>query len=402
MNQALDTHRTRQVFHLHTPTGSVSLRDVKATFHDFASAEGVLRSGYGGTAVLGGIIPFAGGDSRCSMYLGEPGARPAAMRKPSTNPLGCRFEFDIEYNDMEVSRYFGLMESSLDLLTADSSPLKKIVVSRSERLRFECDLAAEELYERINYLYPFANNYYVQYLDQDDSCFMGASPELFLKKRGDTILTEPLAGTLLKDPQLDPVADKTNAEHVLRQDKYVDEHQHLVEFMMTGLSKFCSEVAAPHEPAVVDAPGVWHIGTPISAVLKNPDVMISDLISELHPSPAVCGVPKSLAREMITTTESPRGYYGGLVGWVDTSGDCEFYMALRGLELNNHSKYVNLRAGGGIVSSSSIATEYAETVAKLGTMRRVLGVSKGGELIPCDVEVERRLVPNFANVEETS
>ncbi|GAB0105811.1 hypothetical protein JMUB6875_47930 [Nocardia sp. JMUB6875] len=358
-------------FRLSGGSSPVGLDGPLICYHSLAEAEAAVRAADYGNLVAGSI-PFDDAAASSSLYLGWRNTE----RLESRGASGSRADFrpDIAFNDASIADYLRLIDDALLLLRSPDSALEKIVVARAERYFYDGVVDPLAMFARIANLYPNAQSYFVEHLEQPGVYTLGASPELFLRKTGHTVTMTPLAGTIVRDTRLPESEDKQRARAVLFDAKYLAEHRHLVDFMVKGLAPFCPELDCPDEPVLVSAPGLWHLGTPITARLSDARTPVAELVAALHPSPAVCGVPQAEARAMIAGYESAREYYGGLVGWVDSDGDCEFHMALRGLELDSHRGHLTLRAGGGVVSRSRIDAEFAETSAKLATMRRVLGI----------------------------
>ncbi|POX56963.1 hypothetical protein C3489_01525 [Streptomyces sp. Ru71] len=368
--QPADGARTR--FLLHGPSTSAALEGPLSAFTDLAEAEQAVRSGKFGDLVAG-AVPFDPTSGASSFYLGR-----RATHRPAVAPGAALGHFfpDVPFNDTEIAGYIRLVDSVLPMLRSPNNALEKIVVARAERFQATGSAPVDplQLYARIADLYPRVHSYFVEHLHNPGVYTIGASPELFVKKTGDVLTMTPLAGTVPRNPALTAAQDEARAHAELFTDKFLVEHRHLVEFMLKNLAPFCTAVDHPGQPELIEAPGVWHLGTPIRARLRGSDLRIADLVAALHPSPAVCGVPQDHSLHLITANESPRGYYGGLVGWLDSDGDCEFYMALRGLDFDANNGRLTLRAGGGIVADSRLDVEFAETSAKLATMRRALGI----------------------------
>ena len=100
---------------------------------------------------------------------------------------------------------------------------------------------------------------------------------------------------------------------------------------------------------------------------------LGDLLKELHPTPAVCGLPKDKAYQFITEHEGyDRRYYSGYVGWIDPEGHTDIYVNLRCMEIR--STETKLYAGGGILPSSEVRSEWKETGEKMKTMMSLIPV----------------------------
>jgi menaquinone-specific isochorismate synthase len=118
-----------------------------------------------------------------------------------------------------------------------------------------------------------------------------------------------------------------------------------------------------------------HLATDVTGVLNDSakPTDIFTLISELHPSAAVCGTPTETAKKLIKELEEMnRGRYAGPVGWIDAHGDGEIAIALRCGQLSNSNKSIQIFAGCGIVAGSDPEKEFAESQAKLMPMRTAL------------------------------
>ena len=110
------------------------------------------------------------------------------------------------------------------------------------------------------------------------------------------------------------------------------------------------KITATSENQILKLKNVQHLQTPISGDLYQ-DANILDLIAHLHPTSAVAGTPTREAMEIITTMEThDRGWYSGPIGWLDSKGDGEFYVALRSALIKDGEAHIF--AGGGIVSES--------------------------------------------------
>ncbi|MBZ0122182.1 MAG: chorismate-binding protein, partial [Sandaracinaceae bacterium] len=166
-------------------------------------------------------------------------------------------------------------------------------------------------------------------------------------------------------------ADAEDAEARLRASaKDLEEHRFVVRHLLERLAPLCASVEMPATPAIKRLPNVLHLHTPVRAVLHE-GVHACALVEALHPTPAVCGTPSTAASAWIAENEPGRGWYGGVVGWIDASGDAELIVALRCGVVRGASAW--LWAGGGIVEGSEPEAEWIETQSKLRPVLEALG-----------------------------
>jgi isochorismate synthase len=200
----------------------------------------------------------------------------------------------------------------------------------------------------------------------------GASPELLVSRHGRHIAANPLAGSAARSA--DPAEDRRRADALLRSAK--DRHEHAVvsDAVAGALRPYCRELTVPAEPSLVATATMWHLSTRITGIAADPGVSALALATALHPTPAVCGTPTAAARTAIGELEPfDRGFYTGLVGWVDAAGDGEWAVTIRCATADPGG--LELFAGAGVVAGSDPAAELAETTAKLGTMLAALGLA---------------------------
>lgn len=266
---------------------------------------------------------------------------------------------------------------ALDAIAA-SNDLKKVVLSRSVRVKgeqafdpFTLWRALKADHSAVRFLTPLGHS-----ASGDMRRLVGATPELLVSKRGGAILSNPLAGSARRS--VDLVEDENAALGLKKSEKDLREHGLVVEAILDLLAPYCRELRAPPSPALVSTQTMWHLGTRIEGMLKNPDeVSAAELAAVLHPTPAVCGTPRDKAAELIGQLEGyDRGFYAGAVGWTNASGDGAWYVSLRCAETCGDE--ARLYAGAGIVAGSDPSAEADETSGKLQAVLRALGVSEVG------------------------
>lgn len=202
---------------------------------------------------------------------------------------------------------------------------------------------------------------------------VGATPELLISKRGNRIISHPLAGSARRSP--DPTADAVIGDKLGASNKDLIEHAYVVDAIVAALSPLCSDLDAPSRPSLYTTDTMWHLGTRIVGTLKDPTTSVATLAGLLHPTPAVCGTPRQLALETIHHLEPvARGFYAGAVGWVDSQGEGDWYVAIRCAHVQ--AKTLRLFAGAGIVADSEPALEVAETAAKFKALLNAFGMDE--------------------------
>ena len=194
-----------------------------------------------------------------------------------------------------------------------------------------------------------------------EAAFLGASPELLIRRRGAVAATVALAGSTRRSA--DPAVDDHLGEQMLHSDKVREEHGIVARRIARALRPHSVWVEAGEEPTVVRVANIQHLATPIQAQLADSRSAI-ELAGLLHPTPAVGGEPREAAVPLIERLEGlDRGWYAGPVGWMDAAEDGEFCVALRSGLLRDRTAH--LYAGCGIVAGSEPAAELAEAEIKL-------------------------------------
>ncbi|MQA78439.1 MAG: isochorismate synthase [Streptosporangiales bacterium] len=201
--------------------------------------------------------------------------------------------------------------------------------------------------------------------------FLGASPELLVRRAGDRIVAHPLAGSAARSA--DHREDRERAQALLQSAKERHEHAVVIDDVARLLRPFCRSLSVPPGPELVNTRSMWHLATRLEGVLADPSTSSLDVACALHPTPAVCGTPTDLAHDTIAELEPfDRGYYTGMVGWQDAAGDGEWVVTVRSAEIEGER--LRLYAGAGIVDGSVPADEVRETSAKLRTLLDAVGI----------------------------
>jgi salicylate biosynthesis isochorismate synthase/menaquinone-specific isochorismate synthase len=201
-----------------------------------------------------------------------------------------------------------------------------------------------------------------------EAAFIGASPELLVRRAGAGVSTVALAGSTRRSS--DPAVDDHLGEQLLRSDKNRREQRSVAARIVRALRPHAVWVEAAAEPEIVKVANIQHLATPVIAQLAEPHSAI-EMAGLLHPTPAVGGEPWPAAASAINGLEGmDRGWYAAPVGWMDATEDGEFCVALRSALLRDREAH--LFAGVGVVAGSDPAAELAETEVKLGALLPLL------------------------------
>ncbi len=277
-------------------------------------------------------------------------------------PLSDEIEmtvFEVRYAGSSVSEVDWLDSVARAVKAIEGTELKKVVLARDihiwSKTPFDVRTILSRLYARFPDCYTFAVD-----------GFIGATPELLIRKQGSVVQSLVLAGSA---PRAMGVQDDVLGRALLTSEKDLDEHVLAVDSVRDVLGPMCSELTVS-EPRLLKLANVQHLATDVTGQLSA-EVNALEIAAALHPTAAVCGTPRESALETIRTIEGlNRGRYAGPVGWVDAAGDGEWGIALRCAEIDGTRG--RLFAGGGIVAASEPEDELEETRIKFHAMMSAL------------------------------
>jgi salicylate biosynthesis isochorismate synthase/menaquinone-specific isochorismate synthase len=264
---------------------------------------------------------------------------------------------------MPPSHYEEAVARAVQLIR--SGKLEKIVLAREIEVTAPADHDPAAVISVLRDGFPSC---YVYAVGRGESTFLGASPELLIRRDGQRASTVSLAGSTRRSA--DPAVDDHLGEQLLHSAKDRHENAIVARRIARALAPHAVWVTSAPEPVLVRVANIQHLGAPIRAQLASP-ISAIELAGILHPTPAVGGEPASVSEPMIPALEGfDRGWYAGPLGWTDSSGDGEFCVALRCALVRGRSAWCY--AGCGIVADSDPAAELAETEVKLGALLPVL------------------------------
>ncbi|WP_186306611.1 isochorismate synthase [Siminovitchia fortis] len=247
-----------------------------------------------------------------------------------------------------------------------SEIVKKVVLSREMMLNFSEPVSSEYVLKQ---LHTQQKDSFIFLLETPDGSFAGASPERLVKKMNDQVLSTSLAGSIGRSE--DSKEDRELGNILLNDEKNLYEHHLVVDMIKKALEPYCRELQVPDDPVLLRTPYIQHLYTPVSGVAKS-GTSIFHIVGELHPTPALGGVPTGQSMKIIRDKEKmDRGFYASPIGWTDFDGNGEFIVAIRSGLLKGKQAF--LYAGCGLVADSDPKEELKETGIKFRPMLQAMG-----------------------------
>ncbi len=255
--------------------------------------------------------------------------------------------------------------AAVERMAAGEDGITKLVLAREVVVEAASAHDPDALFGALRQVFPSCFAFSV---GTPEGAFIGASPELLIRRSGASVSAVALAGSTRRSS--DPSVDDHLGEQLLRSDKDRREHEIVVRRITSILRPHSVWVEAGSEPTTIRVANIQHLATPIVAQLSDSRSAI-ELAGMLHPTPAVGGEPWPEAGRLIRELEEmDRGWYAGPVGWMDATEDGEFCVALRSALIRDREAF--LFAGVGVVAGSDPASELAETEVKLGALLPLL------------------------------
>ena len=203
-----------------------------------------------------------------------------------------------------------------------------------------------------------------------DHAILSASPELFLRRRGQLVETRPIKGT--RPRAADTAEDERLAAELQASAKDRAENVMIVDVLRNDLGRVCrtGSVSAPELCALERFPQVWHLTSTVTGKLRE-GVGAFELLNACFPGGSITGAPKIRAMELLEALEPVRRHiYTGAIGWVGWNGDADWNIAIRTATAT--ASAIHWSAGGGITGDSDPESEYRESLAKAEGLRMAL------------------------------
>lgn len=225
------------------------------------------------------------------------------------------------------------------------------------------------VYIKLNEKSPTPFSSFVKHHDQFLMC---ASPERFMQKTGEKILSQPIKGTIRrgKNAREDELLKQT----LLNDPKERSENVMIVDLVRNDLSRVAQKASVQVDElfGIYTFPQVHQMISTVSAKLK-PETTFESIIQATFPMGSMTGAPKISSMELIEKYESTkRGIYSGTVGYIDEHGDFDFNVVIRSIIYNQKNKYLSFMVGGAITINSIPEKEYEECLLKAKAMMEVL------------------------------
>ncbi|WP_282126547.1 isochorismate synthase [Marinifilum flexuosum] len=274
---------------------------------------------------------------------------------------GLPDQIDEDSEVYESSKEDYLEQINEMLADLKSKKLDKVILSRVHVLNGKGRKDATSIFLRLKETYP---NAFVSMVDIPGvGLWIGASPEKFLNSDGKTTETVALAGT-------QQLGDRA-VQSVEWEKKEIEEQAYVSKYIEELLSNYQIDDYQKQGPFTVQAGNVVHLKTTYKANTALSFDQISSFAQALHPTPAVCGLPKNKAMDLIRKVEKhKREYYAGFLGPIHADGGLALFVNLRSMKVLQES--MALFVGGGITADSDPEKEWMETCFKAQTLLKVI------------------------------
>ncbi|MBK25200.1 MAG: hypothetical protein CME70_14495 [Halobacteriovorax sp.] len=234
--------------------------------------------------------------------------------------------------------------------------LKKVVLARGKITEYDKVVDAFKLFENFK---SAPNQYEFFFHIANGSSFISFTPEKLFSLHDNIIVVDSIAGTLKK-------TDSNKGTELLHSTKDLDEHRFVSNFIKENLLCISSEVFELFKEEILSLPTLFHIHSRYKAQI-NEDLSIVDIVSLLHPTPAVGGFPRNAALNFINNNEKlNRGLYAGPIGRISKSYT-EFAVGIRSLLVKDNR--IHFYGGAGIVNKSIASKEWIETGDKIESVQ---------------------------------
>jgi len=270
------------------------------------------------------------------------------------------------FRAVEVGDYRTAVSRGLQRIAGGE--FQKIVLARAQDIEAQRAFHPLEMLNGLRQRFP--DCYAFSFTGGTGPSFIGATPERLVRVSKRVMETAALAGSTARG--VGAAEDAALAGGLLQSEKDRREHQQVVDDIIARLAGLGVQPKHASQPQIRRLANVQHLQTAISAELPE-IVSILDVVSALHPTPAVGGNPRAAAVPAIRELEGfPRGLYAGALGWINARGGGEFFVGIRSALVTG--AHARVYAGAGIVAGSEPEKEFAETELKFRAMLDAFGL----------------------------
>lgn len=241
-----------------------------------------------------------------------------------------------------------------------------IIYKYKHQFGVNIQLLSYQLYQNLKRQNPSP---YMYYLNLDEPIIVGSSPESFVKVKGQTVVTNPIAGTIKRGAT--EAEDYKNEQQLINDEKEISEHSMLVDLGRNDIHRVSEIASSKIEKlmAIERYEHVMHIVSEITGKLKS-NYSPMTVIASLLPTGTVSGAPKLRAIQRIYEAQpQKRGVYSGGIGYINCNHDLDFALAIRTMMIDE--TYINVEAGCGVVYDSIPEKELEETKLKAKSLLEV-------------------------------
>lgn len=225
----------------------------------------------------------------------------------------------------------------------------------------DCSIEPAEVF---NELYRVSPTPFAAFLKVDNKYLMSASPERYIRKEGDLIISQPIKGTA---PRKSNAVDDEKVKLELSEDiKERAENVMIVDLVRNDLSKVATRgsVKVNELCGIYTFPQVHQMISTVTCKLQ-PNLSLIEPIKATFPMGSMTGAPKVSAMQLIEEFErTKRGLFSGAVGYFAPNGDFDFNVVIRSLLYNKENRYLSFTVGGAITFNSEPEKEYNECLLK--------------------------------------
>ena len=235
----------------------------------------------------------------------------------------------------------------------------------AENTKIEPHTLFQELNEKTKS--PFA-----AFVQIEDKYLLSSSPERFLKRNGDRLISQPIKGTAKR--HIEMVQDAAEASQLQKSEKERAENTMIVDLVRNDMSRIATKGSVQVEE-LCKVYSFAHVHQMISTIVAElqTEIRVTDAIAACFPMGSMTGAPKVRAMQLIEQyEETKRGLYSGAVGYIDPNGDFDFNVVIRSLIYRKDTGYLSLHVGSALTANSNPEKEYEECLLKAKGVLEVL------------------------------